>query len=153
MDGIKIADTNKKAYHDYFIEETYEAGVVLVGSEVKSVRGGHISLRDSFVIFKAGQAYLVNCHIAPYEKGSYFNAEARRTRVLLLNKAEINKLRGKVETKGYTVVPTKAYFKGGRLKIEIGLAKGKELRDKRKDIAERDVKRDMDRAIKQYNLR
>ena len=126
---------------------------MLVGSEVKSVRGNHISLRDSFVIFKGGQALLVNCHIAPYEKGSYFNTEARRTRTLLLNKCEIDKLRGKVETKGYTVVPTKAYFKGGRLKIEIGLAKGKENRDKRRDIADRDAKRDMDRIIKQYNRR
>ncbi|MCI8325835.1 MAG: SsrA-binding protein SmpB [Clostridia bacterium] len=153
MDDIKLIDSNKKAYHDYFIEETYEAGIVLVGSEVKSVRGNHISLRDSFVIFKGGQALLVNCHIAPYEKGSYFNTEARRTRTLLLNKCEIDKLRGKVETKGYTVVPTKAYFKGGRLKIEIGLAKGKENRDKRRDIADRDAKRDMDRIIKQYNRR
>ena len=151
--SVKLIANNKKAYHDYFIEETYEAGIVLVGSEVKSVSGNHISLRDSFVIFKGGQALLVNCHIAPYEKGSYFNTEARRTRTLLLNKCEIDKLRGKVETKGYTVVPTKAYFKGGRLKIEIGLAKGKENRDKRRDIADRDAKRDMDRIIKQYNRR
>lgn len=150
---VKIIDNNKKAYHDYFIEETFEAGIVLVGSEVKSVRGGHLSLRDSFVIIKGGQALLVNAHIAPYEKGSYFNTEARRTRILLLNKAEINKLRGKVESKGYTIVPTKAYFSRGFVKVEIALAKGKEGQDKRRAIADRDNKRHLDRVMKQYNVR
>ncbi len=150
---VKIIDNNKKAFHDYFIEETYEAGVVLTGAEVKSVRGGHFSLRDSFVIFRGGQALLVNAHIKPYEKGSYFNTDAKRTRVLLLSKAEINKLRGKTEAKGYTVVPTRAYFKKGLVKVEVGLAKGKEGHDKRRAIADRDAKRDIERTLKQYNTR
>ena len=148
---IKLIDNNKKAFHDYFIEETFEAGIVLTGAEVKSVRGGHFSLRDSFVIFKGGQALLVNAHIKPYEKGSFFNTDAKRTRVLLLNKVEINKLRGKTEAKGMTVVPTRAYFKKGLVKVEVGLARGKEGHDKRRDIAERDNKRNLERTLKQYN--
>ncbi|HIU63326.1 MAG TPA: SsrA-binding protein SmpB [Candidatus Caccalectryoclostridium excrementigallinarum] len=150
---IKVIDNNKKAFHDYFIEETYEAGIVLTGAEVKSVRGGHMSLRDSFVIFKGGQALLVGAHIKPYEKGSFFNTDAKRTRVLLLNKGEINKLRGKTEAKGYTVVPTRAYFKKGLVKVEVGLARGKEGHDKRRTIAERDAKRNIERTLKQYNVR
>ena len=150
---IKVIDNNKKAFHDYFIEETYEAGIVLTGAEVKSVRGGHMSLRDSFVIFKGGQALLVGAHIKPYEKGSFFNTDAKRTRVLLLNKGEINKLRGKTEAKGYTVVHTRAYFKKGLVKVEVGLAKGKEGHDKRRTIAERDAKRNIERTLKQYNVR
>ena len=150
---IKVIDNNKKAFHDYFIEETYEAGIVLTGAEVKSVRGGHMSLRDSFVIFKGGQALLVGAHIKPYEKGSFFNTDAKRTRVLLLNKGEINKLRGKTEAKGYTVVPTRAYFKQGLVKVEVGLAKGKEGHDKRRTIAERDAKRNIERTLKQDNVR
>ena len=150
---IKVIDNNKKAFHDYFIEETYEAGIVLTRAEVKSVRGGHMSLRDSFVIFKGGQALLVGAHIKPYEKGSFFNTDAKRTRVLLLNKGEINKLRGKTEAKGYTVVPTRAYFKKGLVKVEVGLAKGKEGHDKRRTIAERDAKRNIERTLKQYNVR
>lgn len=150
---IKVIDNNKKAFHDYFIEETYEAGIVLTGAEVKSVRGGHMSLRDSFVIFKGGQALLVGAHIKPYEKGSFFNTDAKRTRVLLLNKGEINKLRGKTEAKGYTVVPTRVYFKKGLVKVEVGLAKGKEGHDKRRTIAERDAKRNIERTLKQYNVR
>ena len=150
---IKVIDNNKKAFHDYFIEETYEAGIVLTGAEVKSVRGGHMSLRDSFVIFKGGQALLVCAHIKPYEKGSFFNTDAKRTRVLLLNKGEINKLRGKTEAKGYTVVPTRAYFKKGLVKVEVGLASGKEGHDKRRTIAERDAKRNIERTLKQYNVR
>ena len=150
---IKVIDNNKKAFHDYFIEETYEAGIVLTGAEVKSVRGGHMSLRDSFVIFKGGQALLVGAHIKPYEKGSFFDTDAKRTRVLLLNKGEINKLRGKTEAKGYTVVPTRAYFKKGLVKVEVGLAKGKEGHDKRRTIAERDAKRNIERTLKQYNVR
>ena len=129
------------------------AGIVLTGAEVKSVRGGHMSLRDSFVIFKGGQALLVGAHIKPYEKGSFFNTDAKRTRVLLLNKGEINKLRGKTEAKGYTVVPTRAYFKKGLVIVEVGLARGKEGHDKRRTIAERDAKRNIERALKQYNVR
>lgn len=151
--GIKIIDNNKKAYFDYFIEDTYEAGIVLVGSEVKSIRQGQISLRDSFCIIQNNELMLLNCHIKPYEKGSFFNLEAKRNRKLLLKKQEINKLRGLVQIKGYTLIPTKVYFKQGLVKIEVGVAKGKELHDKRHSIADKHAKRDLDRQIKQYNAR
>lgn len=149
--SIKIIATNKKAYHDYFIEDTYEAGIVLVGSEVKSVRLGQVNLKDSYCIVKGGNLELVNAHITPYEKGSFFNVDARRTRKLLMHKAEIDKLRGKVEIKGFTLVPTKLYFKQGLVKVEIGLAKGKELHDKRKALADKDMKRSLERQLKNYN--
>lgn len=149
--SIKIIATNKKAYHDYFIEDTYEAGIVLVGSEVKSVRLGQVNLKDSYCMVKGGNLELVNAHISPYEKGSFFNVDARRTRKLLMHKAEIDKLRGKVEIKGFTLVPTKLYFKQGLVKVEIGLAKGKELHDKRKALADKDMKRSLERQLKNYN--
>ncbi len=145
--------TNKKAYHDYFIEDTYEAGIVLEGSEVKSVRQGAINLKDSFVIIKNGRVLLVNTHISPYSKGSYYNPEPRRNRALLLNKYEINRLRGKIEQKGYTLVPVKVYFKGSLVKVEIALAKGKELHDKRRALAEKENKRNLDRVMKEYGVR
>ena len=145
----KLIATNKKAYHDYFVEDTYEAGVVLVGCEVKSVRAGAVNLRDSFVIIKNGEVWMLNVHIAPYKQGSYNNVDSKRTRKLLLNKREINKLRGKVEQKGYTLVPLKIYFKDALVKIEIGLCKGKELHDKRAAIKEREVKRSIDRTLKE----
>ena len=107
----RIVATNKKAYHDYFVEDTYEAGIVLVGSEVKSIRQGALNLRDSFVIIKNGEAFVIGMHVSPYKMGSYFNVDARRTHKLLLNRAEINKLRGKVEQKGFTLIPLKVYFK------------------------------------------
>lgn len=149
--SIKIIATNKKAYHDYFIEDTYEAGIVLVGSEVKSIRLGQVNLKDSYCIVKGGNLELVNAHISPYEKGSFFNVDARRTRKLLMHKVEIDKLRGKVEIKGFTLVPTKMYFKQGLAKVEIGLAKGKELHDKRKALADKDMKRSLERQLKNYN--
>lgn len=149
--SIKIIATNKKAYHDYFIEDTYEAGIVLVGSEVKSIRLGQVNLKDSYCIVKGGNLELVNAHISPYEKGSFFNVDARRTRKLLMHKVEIDKLRGKVEIKGFTLVPTKMYFKQGLVKVEIGLAKGKELHDKRKALADKDMKRSLERQLKNYN--
>lgn len=149
--SIKIIATNKKAYHDYFIEDTYEAGIVLVGSEVKSIRLGQVNLKDSYCIVKGGNLELVNAHISPYEKGSFFNVDARRTRKLLMHKIEIDKLRGKVEIKGFTLVPTKMYFKQGLVKVEIGLAKGKELHDKRKALADKDMKRSLERQLKNYN--
>lgn len=149
--SIKIIATNKKAYHDYFIEDTYEAGIVLVGSEVKSVRLGQVNLKDSYCMVKGGNLELVNAHISPYEKGSFFNVDARRTRKLLMHKAEIDKLRGKFEIKGFTLVPTKLYFKQGLVKVEIGLAKGKELHDKRKALADKDMKRSLERQLKNYN--
>lgn len=153
MTGIKVIATNKKAYHDYFIDDTYEAGIELVGSEVKSIRLGQVNLKDSYCIIKDGEIFALNMHVAPYEKGSYFNVEARRTRKLLLKKVEISKLKTKVEQKGFTLVPTKLYFKQGLVKIEVGLARGKELHDKRNAIAEKETKRNIDRQIKQYNVR
>ncbi|MDR3216970.1 MAG: SsrA-binding protein SmpB [Clostridiaceae bacterium] len=150
---IKTVAVNKKAYHDYFIEDTYEAGIVLVGSEVKSVRGGAVNLRDSFAIIKNGEVWLVGAHIAPYSKGSHFNEDPRRSRKLLLNRHEINKLVGKIVQKGYTLVPTKIYFKDALVKVELGLAKGKELHDKRQTITEREEKRKLDRIIKEARYR
>lgn len=149
--GIKIIDNNKKAYFDYFIEDTYEAGVALVGSEVKSIRLGQVNIKDTFCTVKGGEVYVMNMHIKPYEKGSYYNVDAKRPRKLLLHRREIDKLRGAVTQKSYTIVPTKIYFKDGLVKMEIGLAKGKELHDKRKSIAEKEVKREIQRTIKQYN--
>ncbi len=150
-DGIKIIDNNKKAYFDYFIEDTYEAGIVLVGCEVKSIRQGHINLKDSFCSVKGDEVLLMNAHVKPYEKGSYFNVDAKRPRKLLLHKKEIDRLRGAVAQKSYTIVPTKIYFRQGLVKVEIGLAKGKELHDKRKSIADRESKRQIDRIVKSYN--
>lgn len=147
---IKVIATNKKAYHDYFIEETYEAGIALVGSEVKSIRLGHINLKDSFALVRGGSVFLMNAHISPYKMGSYFNPEPRRDRRLLLNRQEINKLRGKVEKKGYTLVATKIYFKDSLVKVEIGVAKGKELHDKRRAIKEKEQMRQAERALTEY---
>ncbi|MDE5549287.1 MAG: SsrA-binding protein SmpB [Clostridia bacterium] len=149
--GIKIIDNNKKAYFDYFIEDTYEAGVALVGCEVKSIRLGQVNIKDTFCRVKGNEVYVMNMHIKPYEKGSYYNVDAKRPRKLLLHRREIDKLRGAAEQKSYTIVPTKIYFKDGLVKMEIGLAKGKELHDKRKSIAEKEVKREIQRTIKQYN--
>ena len=151
MSGIKVIATNKKAYHDYFIEETFETGIVLVGSEVKSIRQGSVNLKDTYCIVRDGELFIVNMHIAPYEKGSYFNEDARRTRKLLMHRKEIMKLLGKVQEKGYTLVPTKLYFKGSLVKMEIALAKGKELHDKRDSIKKRDQNRDLERQLSRYN--
>ncbi|MCR4661890.1 MAG: SsrA-binding protein SmpB [Clostridia bacterium] len=142
-----VIASNKKAYHDYFIEETYEAGICLVGSEVKSVRKGQVNLKDSYVLVKDNELQLINCHITPYEKGSYFNTEAKRTRKLLMHKKEINKLRGKIERKGYTLVVTKMYFVGSLVKCEVALAKGKQLFDKRKTMKEKAQKREIEREL------
>ena len=147
---IKIVASNKKAYHDYFIDSTYETGIVLVGSEVKSIRLGGVNLKDSFCIIKNGEIFILNMHVSRYEKGSYFNEDPRRTRKLLMKRAEIDKLLGKVSAKGYTLVPTKIYFKGGLVKVEVGLARGKELHDKRDSIKEKDMKRDLQRQLKNY---
>ncbi|MDR2046822.1 MAG: SsrA-binding protein SmpB [Clostridiales bacterium] len=145
----KTVAVNKKAYHEYFVEETFEAGVMLAGSEVKSIRRGSVNLKDGFVFVKGTAARLINVHIAPYDKGGYFNPDPRRERILLLNKREINVLRGKAEQKGYTIIPLRLYFKDALVKIEIGLCKGKELHDKRRSIKERDIKRDTERQIKE----
>ncbi len=148
MESEKLIATNKTAYHNYFIEEKYEAGIVLEGSEVKSVRLGKVNLKDCYVVIKGGEAFVLNMHISPYEKGSFFNPDPTRSRKLLLNTREINKLRGKVQTKGYTLVATKMYFKGSLVKLEVALAKGKELHDKRKSAQEKDAKREIERAMK-----
>ena len=149
----KLIAQNKKAYHDYFVEDTYEAGIVLVGCEVKSIRLGAINLRDSFVIIKNGEVFMIGAHISPYKMGSYNNVAPRRTRKLLLNRSEINKLRGKVEQKGYTLVPLKVYFKDALVKVQIGLCKGKELHDKRQAIKEKENDRNLRRVMKEYNTR
>lgn len=150
---IKVVATNKKAYHDYYIESTLEAGIALQGSEVKSVRLGNVNLKDSYAVVKNGEVLLVGAHIAPYEKGSYFNPDAKRMRRLLLHKKEILKLKQKVAEKGYTLVVTKLYFKDALVKAELGLAKGKEVHDKRNAIRERDEKRMAERAVKESNYR
>ena len=146
MEGIKIIATNKKAYHEFFIDETYEAGVALVGSEVKSVRAGKVSFADSFISIKDGQAILENFQITPYEKGSVFNPDARRDRTLLLNKREIDRLRAAVERKGYTIIATKIYLKHSLVKFEIGLARGKHNYDKRQALKEKQLDREAERA-------
>jgi SsrA-binding protein len=146
----RVIATNKKAFHDYFIEETYEAGVQLVGHEVKSLRLGNVNLKDSFALIKGSEAFLMNVHISPYKMATMFPIDPRRNRRLLLHKQEIRKLRAKVEQKGYTLVPLKIFFKEALVKVEIGVAKGKELHDKRHAIADKENKRKLDRIIKEY---
>lgn len=148
----KLIAQNKKAYHDYFIEEVYEAGIVLAGTEVKSLRAGKCSIKESFVKVINNEIFIINMHITPYEKGNIFNKDPLRTRKLLLNRHEINKIRGAIEVKGYTLVPLKVYLKKGLMKIEIGIAKGKKLYDKREDIAKKDQKREAERDFKIKNL-
>ncbi len=150
---MKLIAENRKAYHDYFVEDTYEAGIVLVGCEVKSVRLGAVNLRDSFAVIKNGEVFVVGMHIAPYKMGSYYNADSKRNRKLLLNKSEIRKLKAKVEQKGYTLVPLKVYFKDALVKVEIGVCKGKELHDKRESIKRREEDRKIDRIKKEYNFK
>ena len=143
----KTIATNKKAYHDFFIEDTFEAGIVLTGSEVKSARLGQVNLKDSYAVIKNGELLLLGLHITPYEKGSFFNPDARRTRKLLMHKKEIQKLKQKIEQKGYTVVVTKLYFKQALLKAEVALARGKELHDKRETLKRRQQEMDIKRAL------
>jgi SsrA-binding protein len=150
-EGIKIISDNRKARFLYEILETYEAGLELVGTEVKSIRQGKVNLQDGYAIIRGGEAFLLNVHISPYEKsGDYFNHDPRRTRRLLLHKQEIRKLIGKVEQQGLTLVPLKMYFKRGFVKVSIALAKGKKLHDKRESIKKRDDQREMARATKRY---
>lgn len=148
MENIKIVSENRKARHDYHIHETYEAGLVLTGTEVKSLRAGKANLKDSYARIDNGELMLHNMHISPYEQGNRFNHEPLRTRKLLMHRMEINKLIGKTKEKGFTLVPIKLYFTRGKAKIELGLATGKKLYDKRQDIAERDAKREMDREFR-----
>ena len=150
--GTKQIAANKKAWHDYFVEEKYEAGIELAGTEVKSIRLGQINLKDSYCTFKDGEIFVRGMHISPYEKGNIFNKDPLRPRKLLLHKYEINKLLGKTKEKGIAIVPLKVYFKGSLVKVEIGLAKGKKLYDKRQDIAKKDQQREASRDFKIRNF-
>lgn len=150
-DNIKNITVNKKAFHDYEIIDKLEAGMVLMGSEVKSIREGHINLKDSYINMKAGEAYLVSAHIGPYSNASYNNHEAERERKILLHKQELKRLDKKVKTRGITIIPLRMYFNiQGRVKLEIALAKGKHAHDKKQKIKEEDIKRDMARELKNY---
>ncbi|MFM6192675.1 MAG: SsrA-binding protein SmpB [Planktothrix sp.] len=150
-EGYKIVSDNRKARYLYEILETYEAGIVLQGTEVKSIRAGKVNLQDAYALIRGGEAWLLNAHISPFEKASgYFNHDTRRTRKLLLHKEEINKLLGQVEQKGLTLVPLKMYLKNGRVKVDIAVGRGKKLHDKREDIRQKDDKRAMERAMKRY---
>jgi SsrA-binding protein len=150
-ENIKIAAQNKKAYHDYFVEDTYEAGIELFGTEVKSIRAGTVNMKDSYCNIEKGEMYMTGVHISPYEKGNVFNKNPLRERRLLLHKKEIMKLFGLVGKEGYTLVPLKMYFKGSKVKVEVGLCKGKKLYDKRDSIAKKEANRDIDRAMKLKN--
>ncbi len=146
--GTKVVAENRKAYHEYFIEERMEAGIELSGTEVKSIRGGKVNLGDSYCSVLDGQLWLIGCHVSPYEQGNRFNRDPVRTRRLLMHKSEIMRLYGLVKQKGLTLVPTKMYFKAGRVKVEVGVGKGKKLHDKREAEAERSAEREIDRRMK-----
>ena len=149
--GMKLIANNKKAFHDYFIEDTYEAGIALAGTEVKSLRMGKCSIKESFIRVENGEVYIYGMHISPYEKGNVFNKDPLRDRKLLMHKREILKLFGLVGKEGYTLVPLKLYFKGSRVKVEVGLCKGKKLYDKRDSLAKKEAGRDIERAMKERN--
>ena len=151
--GIKMVANNKKAYHDYFIDDKFEAGIELFGTEVKSIRMGKCSIKEAFIKIESdGQVYVFGMHISPYEKGNIFNKDPLRERKLLMHRYEINKLKGKIQEKGYTLVPLQVYFKGSLVKVEIGLARGKKLYDKRADIAKKDQRRELEKEFKVKNL-
>lgn len=150
--GVKLIANNKKAYHDYFIEDKYEAGVALHGTEVKSLRMGKCSIKESFIRIDGGEVIVYGMHISPYEKGNIFNKDPLRPKKLLLHRYEINKMQGKIAEKGYTLVPLQVYFKDSLVKVEIGLARGKKLYDKRADIAKKDMKREAERDFKVRNF-
>lgn len=149
---LKLVAGNKKAYHDFFIEEKYECGIVLHGTEVKSMRMGKCSIKEAFIRIEDGEIFVYGMHVNPYEKGNLFNKDPLRVKKLLMHKTEINKLKGKIAEKGYTLVPLQVYFKDGRAKVEIGLARGKKLYDKREDIAKKDQRRELERDFKVRNL-
>ncbi len=151
-ESIKLIANNKKAYHDYFIEEKFEAGISLVGTEVKSLRMGKGSLKESYIRIENGEVMIYGFHISPYEKGNIFNRDPLRVRKLLVHRYEINKINGKVREKGYTIVPLQVYFKGSLVKVEFGLARGKKLYDKRDDIAKKDQRRESERDFKVKNI-
>lgn len=149
---MKLVANNKKAYHDFFIDDKYEAGIELHGTEVKSLRMGKCSIKEGFVRIENGEAFIYGMNISPYEKGNIFNKDPLRIKKLLLHKEEIRKLDGKMSEKGYTIVPLQVYFKDGKAKVEIGLARGKKLYDKREDIAKKDLRRETEREFKVRNL-
>ena len=149
---VKLVANNKKAYHDYFIDETFEAGIELVGTEVKSLRMGKCSVKEAFIRIDKGEIFIYGMHISPYERGNIFNRDPLRPRRLLMHKQEIRRLAGKIAQKGFTLVPTQVYFKDSRVKVEVGLARGKKLYDKRADIAAKDMRRATERDFKVRNL-
>lgn len=149
--GIKLAAKNSKAYHDYFIEDRFEAGIALAGTEVKSIRQGKLNLKDSFCHVKDGELYVYGMHISPYEKGNIFNKDPMRQRKLLMHKREIMRLYGKIKQDGLALIPLSVYFKNAKVKVELGLARGKKLHDKRDAAAARDARREMDRVLKSRN--
>lgn len=151
-EAMKLVANNKKAYHDYFVEEKIEAGLVLHGTEVKSLRMGKCSIKESFIRIENGEMFVYGMHISPYEKGNIFNKDPLRVKKLLLHKAEINKLTGKIKEKGFTIVPLQVYFREGKAKMEIGLCRGKKLYDKRQDIAKKDQKREVEKEFKIRNF-
>ena len=150
--NFKLVANNKKAFHDYFIDDKYETGIELYGTEVKSIRMGKCSIKESFLRIENGEVYIYGMHISPYEKGNIFNKDPLRERKLLMHRYEINKLKGKIQEKGYTLVPLQVYFKGSLVKVEIGLARGKKLYDKRADIAKKDQRRELEKDFKVKNL-
>lgn len=149
---VKLIANNKKAYHDFFVDDTYETGISLAGTEVKSLRMGKCSIKEAFVRVENGEVIIYGMHISPYEKGNIFNKDPLRPRKLLMHRYEINKLMGKIKEKGMTLVPLKVYFKGSLVKVEIGLARGKKLYDKRQDIAKKDQRREAEKEFKVKNL-
>lgn len=151
-DSVKLIANNKKAYFDYFIEDKYEAGIALHGTEVKSLRMGKCSIKEAFVRVENGEVFIYGMHVSPYEKGNIFNKDPLRVKKLLLHKHEINKLRGNMAAQGYTIVPLQVYFKGSLVKVQIGLAKGKKNYDKRQDIAKKDQRREAEKDFKVKNL-
>ena len=150
--GNTLIANNKKAYHEYFIEEKFEAGIELVGTEVKSIRQGHCSIKEAFIHIENGEVIIYGMHVSPYEKGNIFNKDPLRPKRLLMHKKEIMRLLGKIKEKGYTLIPVKVYFKGSLVKVEIALARGKKLYDKRQDIAKKDARREAERDFKIRNL-
>ena len=150
-ESVKLVANNKKAYHDFFIDDKFEAGIEPFGTEVKSIRMGKCSIKESFIKIENGQVYIYGMHVSPYEKGNIFNKDPLRVKKLLLHKAEIRRLLSKIKEKGYTLVPLSVYFKGSLVKVEMGLARGKKLYDKREDIAKKDAKREIEREFKSRN--
>jgi len=152
-DGVKIIAKNSKAYHEYFVEDKYEAGIELFGTEVKSIRQGTLNLKDAWCQVKDGELWIKQMHVSPYEQGNIFNKDPMRPRRLLMHKREINMLFGKVKQDGYSLIPLSLYFRGSRVKVEVALCKGKKLYDKREDAAAKDAKRQIDRVMKERNVR